>query len=645
MIIRAIRGRFADPATIAAWVVFTLAMAALVAYQFRLLNYTEFADETETIVAAKMMVAGSSLYREIFNHHGPLTFLPGMLVEWAGGHSIAAHRALIALLQLVSLAALLFSPLIRNRHAIVRVTYTLLVAALYAGVLPAGFGHTYSYQVLCGIMLSVAFSSWLLPQLAGSLQPGTARTLVGSALVASTPFLAITYIPAAVAFLVASTHKDNWRKVLCGTGAAMVFNIAFLAWSGSIKGYLAFHIYLNSILLPQYNKGHGLFALIGNAFHGATSDLAGILLLGLIVAALTAAAAKQPAFPWRAILIALGMGSMLIRGLDIHGLSYIYAALTMPLLLLHLIPAGLPRQRSLLLVLCCILAARLVVGGAKEDQLLVDRRIPETTEFAQLARKLTDPGDRILAYSFQNYQYVAADRLPASGYYFYLPWQRQYLDHPVLGIRIDPCMDIEKVRPKLVMLDEWKVWEKYDWASYGGCVIDAMARDYIRLPHTQYYVRKDVAAGIGVLAQADDNLSVSPPVSKGDRFAIATASAPDTPHEAPRRIGLRLATYARSNPGLAVLTVPRTDGTQSIVATLALPDIEDNAYAYMDVPPDTTGPLSLEIREGGGISFWEARKPDGTTHPCIIIEYPSAAPRRTPGCPLDLKRLLTDAKP
>ncbi|HFK2916433.1 TPA: hypothetical protein ACGY79_001685 [Stenotrophomonas maltophilia] len=643
MMIRAIRNHFTGPAATAAWVVFTISMAALVAYQLRLLNFSEFADETETIVAAKMMVAGSSLYREIFNHHGPLTFLPGMLVELAGGHSIAAHRALIAILQLVSLAALLFSPLIRNQHAIVRVTYTLLIATIYAGILPAGLGHTYSYQVLCGIMLSVAFSTWLLPQIAGELRVGTARTIVGGALVASIPFLAITYIPAAMAFLVASVHKDNWRKVLCGSVAAIAFNLVFLVWTGSVRGYLAFHVYLNAVLLPQYNQGHGLLMLIGNAFHAATSDLGGLLLLGVIVTALAAVACKRPALPWREILVALGLGSMLIRGLDIHGLSYIYVALTMPLLLLHLIPAGFPRQHSLLLVLCCILTARLIVGGAKEDQLLVDRRIPETTEFAQLAQKLTDPGDRILAYSFQNYQYLAAGRLPASGYYFYLPWQRQYLDHPVLGVRIDPCMDIEKARPKLVMLDEWKVWEKYDWASYGGCVIDAMARDYIRLPHTQYYVRKDVAAGIGVLAQADDNLSVSPPVSKGDRFAIA--HTPDNTHETPRRIGLRLATYARSNPGVAVLTTPLADGTPSVLATLDLPGIEDNAYAYMEVPPGTTGPLSFEIREGGGISFWESRKPDGTTQPCIIIEYPSTPPGRTPGCPLDLKRLLTDVTP
>jgi hypothetical protein len=625
MMIRALRSRFTDPAATAAWVVFAISMAALAAYQLRLLNFSEFADETETIVAARMMIAGSSLYREIFNHHGPLTFLPGMLVELMGGHSIAAHRALIAVLQLVSLAALLFSPLIRNKHAIVRVTYTLLIATIYAGILPAGLGHTYSYQVLCGIMLSVAFSTWLLPQLAGEPRVGTARTVVGSALVASIPFLAITYIPAAMAFLVASVQKDNWSKVLCGTVAAIAFNFVLLVWTGSVKGYLAFHIYLNAVLLPQYNEGHGLLKLIGNAFHAATSDLGGLLLLGLIVTALAAVARRRPALPWREILIALGVGSMLIRGLYIHGLSYIYVALTMPLLLLHLLPAGLPRQRGLLLVLCCILMARLIVGGATEDQLL------------------TDPGDRILAYSFQNYQYLAAGRLPASGYYFYLPWQRQYLDHPVLGIRIDPCMDIEKTRPKLVMLDEWKVWEKYDWASYGGCVIDAMARDYIRLPHTQYYVRKDVAAGIGVLAQADDNLSVSPPVSKGDRFVITRT--PDNTHETPRRIGLRLATYARSNPGVAVLTTSLADGTPSVLATLALPSIEDNAYTYMEVPPGTTGPLSFEITEGGGISFWEARKPDGTTQPCIIVEYPSTAPGRTPGCPLDLKCLLTDVKP
>ncbi len=632
-----IRAGGRDWSAISAWVVGVLGGLAVLVYQYRLLHYIEWGDESETIVAAKMMVAGSSLYREIFNHHGPLTFLPGMIVEALGGHSIAAHRVFIALLQLTSLAAIFFSPLIRLKHASIRVTYVLLVATIYVGFLPGSFGHSYIYQVVCGLMLSIALSLWLLPLLGGIRTHGKVVTIIGSALIASIPFLAVTYVPAAIVMLLASLHKDNWRNVTIGAVGALAFNVLFLVATGSIRGFIAFHLYMNSELLSAYNGGQGLRTLVGYAFSTATADLGNLVLLTTIVASLTAAAHNK-GWPWRQILVALGLGSLLLRGGNIHGLSYIYAALAIPLLLLSLIPERNSIKHSMLLVLGCVLLARLIVGGPDERRLMKERRIPETTEFAQVAQALTEPGDKVLAYSFQNFQYIASKRLPASGYYFYLPWQRDYLDKPILGIRIDPCKDIEANRPKLIMLDEWNVWDRYAWSTYGGCVIDIVARDYVRLPATPYYARRDLADRIGLTSSVPKELVPSAAVKAGDRFDV-----PDMPASskgAALRVGFMLGTHARRNEGTAALTSTDAGGRTSMLGSLALADVKDNAFAYFKVPAGASGDLAIDIQQGGGVSVWEARAGDGTVQPCITVVYEKGPPGFTAGCPVDIGVLI-----
>ncbi|WP_165711247.1 hypothetical protein [Stenotrophomonas maltophilia] len=619
-----------------AWGVGAASLLALVAYQYRLLNFMQYGDESETIVAAKMMVAGSSLYRDFFNHHGPLTFLPGMIVELLGGHTVAAHRVFIDLLQLAALASLFFSPLIKGKHVVVRVTYVLVVATIYVAVLPAGFGHTYIYQVMCGLMLTIALSGWLLPLLGNDGAQGGTRTITGSALIACLPFLAITYLPASAALLIASLHRDNWRKVVLGTSAAVVLNLIFLATTGSLRGYLAFHIYLNATILPLFNEGQAA-PLIQNAFFAATSDLGSLLQLALVVGSLAFAAGLKKGFPWRHVLVGLAIGSLLLRGLAFHGLSYQYAALALPLLLVARLDDRSVAMRGMLLILGTVLLARLVTGGQDERAHIAKYRIPETTEFSRLAKALTRPGDRILAYSFQNYEYIASDRLPASGYYFYFPWQQKYLEHPVLGIRIDPCEDINTVKPKIVMLHEWKVWDRVEWSSYGACISSALARDYVRLPHTIYYVRNDIAAAEGLVGGPADTFGASAQVAKGDQIEVRNEIAAND--RTVRSVGALMGTYGRRNEGTAALIATLPDGSTKVLSKMPLADMQDNAYAYFGVPAGTHGKLSIQIMEGGGVSFWEAGETGDAKRACVVVEYSTGPGYRVPGCPVDFSRV------
>ena len=64
----------------------------IVRYQIKLLNFIEWGDESETVVVAKMIASGMELYKDIFNQHGPLVFLPGALLECIGDFGIAGEK-------------------------------------------------------------------------------------------------------------------------------------------------------------------------------------------------------------------------------------------------------------------------------------------------------------------------------------------------------------------------------------------------------------------------------------------------------------------------------------------------------------------------------------------------------------------------
>src|SRR5262249_24528352 len=108
-------------------------------YQIKLLNYIEWEDESETIVAAKMLAAGQSLYSQVFNQYGPLTFLTGYLIEKFGSFGVPGHRVPIAALQVVALFSIYYSPLLKS--AFTQRLYTTVAASVMLLYLPAFFGH------------------------------------------------------------------------------------------------------------------------------------------------------------------------------------------------------------------------------------------------------------------------------------------------------------------------------------------------------------------------------------------------------------------------------------------------------------------------------------------------------------------------
>ena len=609
--------------------VFTL---LVIRYQIKLLNYIEWGDESETIVTAKMIAAGRSLYGQIFNHHGPLTFLPGVFIEKFGSFGIAGHRVSIALLQLVALMAIYLSPLLNNGPT--KRLYTVAAASVMLLYLPEIFGHTYMYQVLAGLFLVIILAQYTLPAIVCPEKLLAKNVSIGNFLIASMPFLAVTYAPISILLFLASLRRGFIAKSAAAFVGGGLSNIVFLAYIGSIPGYFAFHIYLNSKILPLYGGGLSVLQLILNAFNAVTVGQSQFTTLLIITAALACAAHCEKGWPWRVILLALGVGSLLIRGGGFHALPYFYSMLAIPIIFFWQRPITSWQTQiiALVFVLICIIKLSLLMPGDKEK--INTRKIPDSTEFSQLARLVTEKNDRIIAYSFQNFQYIAADRLPASGNFFYLPWQEKYNENPKFGIKINACKDISDYRPKIMLIDKWNVWDRFPWDTYAGCIQALMDKEYIQLPGRPYYIRKDIAIDTGLVSSdLATEMQPSLQLTSTSPIRLSMTSGHQGKNNPLKKIGVMFGTYAPQNPGEAELHLKGKDEA-SFTQMFSLSDLADNKYKYFDLDSKRYNEGEIVFISGGGVSTWESHDEKGGTHTCILYEYADDKRRVTPGCPL-----------
>lgn len=613
--------------------VFGIFVVLAIHYQIKLLNYIEWGDEAETIVAAKMIAAGGTLYSQIFNHHGPLTFLPGVFLEKLGDFGITGHRIPIAILQIVALFSIYFSPLLKNRFT--GMLYVIAAASVLLLYSPEIFGHTYMYQVMAGLFLVVILVQYTLPAIACPELLASKNIVIGNVLIASLPFLAITFVPVSALLFFASLRKQFLKRCLLSSALGFVANIAWLMSIGSISGFLAFHIYLNAKILPNYNDGQSGSQLIVNAFNSVTGDLNQFVIFTVFLSAISRLASVEKSIPWRSFLLILGVWSLLIRGAGFQGLPYFYSLLAIPIIFFYdrSITARQSQIVALVFAIVCICKISLMMPG--DDKKLESRKIPESTEFAQLVQFFTNKGDRIIAYSFENYQYIAADRLPASGNFFYLPWQEKYNESPKFGIQINSCKDIAAYRPKVMLIDKWKVWDKFPWDSYATCIQSLMDKDYIQVSGKPYYIRKDLIADDKWLKLGDSSTTTRPSaqLSATSPIRLFMASGHQEQTASLKRIGVMFGTYVMQNEGSAELRLKGPDGSE-FIQRFALPDLADNKYRYFDL--DSKGYTTGEIVSisGGGVSTWESHNEKGGTHTCITYEYADGKRQFTPSCPL-----------
>jgi hypothetical protein len=476
-----------------------------------------------------MMLSGTKLFSEIMNHHGPLTFLPGMLVEALGGHSMANHRLITMTLQGLSLLAVWQSPLWRTVS--LQRAYAVVVGAAMVLLLPDINGHTYIYQVMASALLVIALAQCVLPAIVMPDKVKAWRIWLGHFLLVCMPFLAINYLPAAALLVAASLHRKHLVSSIMAVAMSVAFNLLFLVSTGTLQGYAAIHFYLNSQILPHFNGGQMGAKLIIEAFRSAFGGATYLAVTLVVAASLACSAWQEKSWPWRSALVGVALGSFLMRGTGVHGMPYLYGMLALAGVLLGSIKlnGAWPRLISLAVMLPLLFKLSLLAPGDREA--LDARATPESTEFSRLARLITEPDDRILAYSFQNMEYVLADRLPSSGQFFYFPWQAEYEANPVLGVKMDACGDLRRALPKLVMARREMIWDEFAWYTYGQCIDQVLSEHYVQWPDRPYYIRKDL------VTQEKDGAS-SVPVTK----------QPDNP-DGTCRIDISADGWAQAKPG------------------------------------------------------------------------------------------------
>lgn len=602
-------------------------------YQFLLLDNFSWGDEAETIVGAKLIAAGSRLYSEIYNPHGPLTFLPGVLLELVGSFKVQGHRVFIALLQIAAMVAIYRSPLINGAN--VRRIYVGLAATITLLYLPEVYGHSYVFQVMAGLLLVIIIAQYVLPAIANPAALSRPRVILGNALIACLPFLAITYVPIAGLLFLCALRKPFYRLSITTFVIGILANIIILAALGSIPGYFAFHIYLNMKVLPFFTFGQDSWPLVmywRNAQDAVVANFQNFALMLLAVATIVKLSYKERGLPWRSLLLALGISSLIVRGLGFHGIPYYYCLLVLPLTLVNQSTKPSVRAVWAILGVTLICFAKLSLSNPNDAAKMHARKIPEATEFTPYVKEFTGKKDRIIAYSFQNHEYIAADRLPASGHYFYLPWQEKYNENPQFGIKIDACKDIEINRPKIMMIDKAQ-FGAATWDSYGKCVQSIIDRNYTQIPNQPIYLLNSIKSITGQPSTAliMFNQLPSKALDLQSPLNLNMLMKHQSSETGLKRISVQFATYLKRNPGEAELRLKGADGT-SFTQRFMLPDVRDNQYQTFELDGKRYTSGEIVALSGGGVSTWDSHSSDKLISTCIVYHYTDSTLLTTPGC-------------
>ena len=462
-------------------------MSVFIHSQFRMLNYHGYEDEFETMIASKMVVSGGKIYQDVFSQHGPLVFAFGYIVNMLNDASLAAHRSLISGLQI--LLVLLMVVYSKNITVVSKLFATLIVTTIMIVIVPDVYGNDFLYQVFAGIFLAIALTLLVLPSLEGGQEVSVERTAMAGVLLGSLPFLAFTYGPTAAGLLACTSNRRTWRPLAAGALSATALNLAFVAIYGSLRGFLADHLYFNAIIYPPYGDNSFTRAWI-LAKHSLT--IRAIILLIFVVVVTAEMVRRRETSLSRGLIFGLSLASLLVRGPYMHAIPLYYAALPLVFTASRWIPTQfrVAQVAMAAIGLACIVKMSLILPS--DLRRIQAAQVPEHSEFGDLVDKFTKPDDRIVSYSDANLQYLIAHRLPAVPNYFFLPSQAEYEKRPFLGFESHICRDLRDSRPKFVSLDKWQAWGKFPWTSYGACVDSIMDEAYVHLDGTTIYVRKDL---------------------------------------------------------------------------------------------------------------------------------------------------------
>ena len=479
------------------------------------LDLGHFGDEDEKIVAAWLISDGERLYESIFAHHGPLNYMlahavyalteskdlaPYRIVQWfilgLGGIAVAASPILTHWRQRIYAAS----------------TFLILAAILY----PVWRGQLLLYHVHGGVLFTTAVSLLFLPLALGVRVPIFAAGIAGCAMAAMVaaayPFVApLALMFTSTSFLLLA-QGELWRStkeliipILIGALLVLVLVGGWIVLHGDLVGYLVYHLYFNQeVYAPFINfDSLSVFKQLSRVAQPGFGWALWILLIFSFWLFISISARQKGNMHWRThILAATGTVAMLAAFLylnprDTEELFKTAALQVTSMALFSIIAArGVTLKSSTRVFPVWNIALPLLlfflIGVTQFTQLfgtLSRDAIAYKTEESAVSSKYdetivdaihswVEPSGRIQALVFNPRWYLLTRRRPASGHYYYLPWQAAYSSNPILGKNIDVCADLEKIQPEVIIWDRWKVWGKYDLKDYEPCLYELITTQY-----------------------------------------------------------------------------------------------------------------------------------------------------------------------
>ena len=483
--------------------IFSIFILLIIHYIGKLLFFKGLEEESETIVAGMMIADGQKLYSDIFQNHGVLTYFPSLLIHKIYHLNFLGHRIFMMALELLGLLSIYFSPLLKND--LQKKVYVVLVATFTLTFLSRFYLHTYIYFSIAAFIVLILMSLYVLPSVDQSTKLKKKYIFWGNFLLACLPFLGIIYIPFSIILFFTSLRKNTYRFAMSSFVIGVFFNLLIINTIASWKGFVALHLYLNSILMPSLVPEiypNNIYQSAINTLKGLTGNISGIISGIILMSLLSNFYFKESLFKWkkfltiRFLLLTVAITSLMVRGDPgtASALPYYCAIITLPLLLLK---KKYPKNKIkesifyIMLIFCFAKLSLLLPHDIKK----IDNTLPKSSEFSDLAKKMTNEKDKIIAYSWRSTEYILANRLPASAFYYYMPWQIAYQKKPILNIQFNPCEDILRNNPKIMLIDKYMLWDKsYDWEKYGQCVQDIANKYYYKVENKPYYIRHDLWA-------------------------------------------------------------------------------------------------------------------------------------------------------
>ncbi|MGI9145247.1 MAG: hypothetical protein ACR2IK_01645 [Chloroflexota bacterium] len=408
----------------------------------------EFADETDNLLGGLLITRGSRLYVDFFSSHMPVAYYVAAVPALLGATTLEQFRVFSQLLLIGATLAVVW---------VFRNSLSLVLLGLWATI--SVFAHTLQW----GEMLTASTCAGYGVLLAGLLfytTPGLRFSWRQQLLLSAAIFLAVQSELVAIfpilllgLCLVAVRLRDlrGLVSLLAIVAAPHVAMLLAMRLSGELADFAYYAYQFNQLYYAQFVMNPSVAGML----HDWEAQYRTYVRLSL-----------QNPLGWNACLVlanvvAAGLVSR-SRGLLVGAIYYVFVALThvrnegayylcsyfsLALDLTWAIGCLRSRSRRWQLVLpglVLLLGANFVTQvGLTYD---LSRRPARNEPDVAIVASITVPGERILVVPFDQYVYLAANRMPASMFSYYLPWH-------AIDPRIDARLrdDLRAERPPVVI--------------------------------------------------------------------------------------------------------------------------------------------------------------------------------------------------